>query len=81
MAMFIRIIIQFSALIQSPDRPEYRTVPQAESKKREGIVSYLKYQAFPDSSGRQVNVTSSTPFLRVFCIERMSTGGSAADVL
>jgi hypothetical protein len=51
-----------------------------EAKKESYILSCPQRLAFSDGSGRLTNVTSSTPFFGVFCIDAVSTEGSEAEV-
>jgi hypothetical protein len=83
MAMFIRIIIlnEKGACTWMVDLKDYLSV---QGKKGDWLLNYpvchRTCQAFHEGDGMFVNVTSSTPFFKVFRIEPVSTEGSTAEV-
>jgi hypothetical protein len=56
----------------------HAAIAHAKNKKK-GLIILPVLQAFSGWCARLVNVTSRTPFFKVFFIDAGSTGGSPAD--
>jgi len=76
--MFMRVIIKNPQIFRHMNHTAASRFTRC--RKNERDEENPQRHNFSGCGERLMNVTSSTPFFRVFCIDATSTGGSAADV-